>query len=202
MKFKGGSVCFCLVLGMFLFYFGRKKTVRNKMIVKADENEKYRAALMGNNSNNRKILLLAYARYASFSMNWVKCRFRNHNFIDVFCDRSGSSFFGDLLSAGPKAAYFFEPLCSLKVEGQSIQNVLKRDPSQSYHVEEFVHGIFNCSSSVLHQLQLGTQPFKIIRKGGLYCDKSNPRVVKTIRLHRTGLEPWIYKSDIKVRCVI
>ena len=120
----------------------------------------------------------------------------------MFCDRSGSSFFGDLLSAGPKAAYFFEPLCSLKVEGQSIQNVLKRDPSQSYHVEQFVQGIFNCSSSVLHQLQLGTQPFEIIRKGGLYCDKSNPRVVKTIRLHRTGLEPWIYKSDVKVSGVI
>ena len=80
MKFKGGSVCFCLVLGMFLFYFGRKKTVRNKMIVKADENETNRAALMDNNSNNSKILLLAYARYASFSMNWVKCRFSKSQF--------------------------------------------------------------------------------------------------------------------------
>ena len=125
----------------------------------------------------------------------------NYNFIYFFCDRSGSSFIGDLLSAGPKAAYFFEPFYSLKVEGQPIKAVLKRDPSQFHHVEQFIQGIFNCSSSILHQLQLDTQHFEIIRKGGLSCANSNPRVVKTIRLHRTGLEPWIYKTDIKVSSV-
>ena len=125
----------------------------------------------------------------------------NYNFIYFFCDRSGSSFIGDLLSAGPKAAYFFEPFYSLKVEGQPIKAVLKRDPSQFHHVEQFIQGIFNCSSSILHQLQLDTQHFEIIRKGGLSCASSNPRVVKTIRLHRTGLEPWIYKTDIKVSSV-
>ena len=60
---------------MFLFYFGRKKTVTNEKIVKVDDNETNKATLIGNNSNNRKILLLAYARYASFSMKWAKCRF-------------------------------------------------------------------------------------------------------------------------------
>ena len=75
MKFKEGSVCFCLILGLFLFYYGRKKTVTNEEIVKVDENERNKATLISSDSNNRKILLLAYARYASFSMKWAKCRF-------------------------------------------------------------------------------------------------------------------------------
>ena len=30
------------------------------------------------------------------------------------------------------------------------------------------------------------------------CRSSSPRVVKTIRLRRAGLEPWIHKTNIKV----
>ena len=30
------------------------------------------------------------------------------------------------------------------------------------------------------------------------CRSSNPRVVKTIRLRRAGLEPWVHKTNIKV----
>ena len=31
-----------------------------------------------------------------------------------------------------------------------------------------------------------------------YCNESNPRVIKTIRLHKINLDPWILDSDIKV----
>ena len=31
-----------------------------------------------------------------------------------------------------------------------------------------------------------------------YCNESNPRVIKTIRLHKLNLDPWILDSDIKV----
>ena len=37
-----------------------------------------------------------------------------------------------------------------------------------------------------------------IRKRGMRCRSSNPRVVKTIRLRRAGLEPWLYQTNIKV----
>ena len=30
------------------------------------------------------------------------------------------------------------------------------------------------------------------------CIESNPRVIKTIRLHKINLDPWIFDSDIKV----
>ena len=75
MKFKEGSVCFCLILGLFLFYYGNKKTVTTKEIVKVDENERNKATLISSDSKHRKILLLAYSRYASFTMKWAKDRF-------------------------------------------------------------------------------------------------------------------------------
>ena len=37
-----------------------------------------------------------------------------------------------------------------------------------------------------------------VRKRGMRCRSSNPRVVKTIRLRRAGLEPWVHKTNIKV----
>ena len=37
-----------------------------------------------------------------------------------------------------------------------------------------------------------------VRKRGMRCRSSSPRVVKTIRLRRAGLEPWVHKTNIKV----
>ena len=37
-----------------------------------------------------------------------------------------------------------------------------------------------------------------VRKRGMRCRSSNPRVIKTIRLRRAGLEPWVHKTNIKV----
>ena len=123
----------------------------------------------------RKILLLAYAR-------------------------SGSSFTGELLSAGPKAAYYYEPLFGLRPNGTAIENVLMRDPSQSHLVEQHVQGVFKCSWPLLRKLN--KLNFPTIRKRGMSCKSSTPRVIKTIRLRRAGLEPWIYKTDIKVNILI
>ena len=111
--------------------------------------------------------------------------------------RSGSSFTGELLSAGPKAAYYYEPLFGLRPNGTAIENVLMRDPTQSYLVEEHMQGVFKCSWPVLQKLN--KLNFPTIRKRGMSCKSSTPRVVKTIRLRRAGLEPWIYNTDIKVK---
>ena len=110
--------------------------------------------------------------------------------------RSGSSFTGELLSAGPKASYFYEPLFGLRPNRTAIENVLMRDPTQSHLVEQHIQGIFKCSWPILQQLN--SLSFHTIRKRGMECKTSPVRVVKTIRLRRAGLEPWIYNTDIKV----
>ena len=125
------------------------------------------------------------------------------NSIILYCTlltlfkRSGSSFTGELLSAGPKASYYYEPLFSLRPNGTAIENVLMRDPTQSHLVEQQIQGIFKCSWPLLQKLK--NQRFLTVRKRGLECKTSPVRVVKTIRLRRAGLEPWIYSTDIQVR---
>ena len=111
--------------------------------------------------------------------------------------RSGSSFTGELLSAGPRAAYYYEPLFSLRPNGTAIEKVLMRDPSQSVLVEQQIQGVFRCSWPLLKKLN--KLNFPTVRKRGMSCKSSSPRVVKTIRLRRAGLEPWIYNTDIKLR---
>merc|ERR1712055_439820 len=110
--------------------------------------------------------------------------------------RSGSSFTGELLSAGTRAAYYYEPLFSLRPNGTAIENVIMRDPGQSYLVERHLGGIFRCSWPILQKLN--KSGFPTVRKRGMRCRSSSPRVVKTIRLRRAGLEPWIHKTNIKV----
>merc|ERR1711892_502022 len=119
-----------------------------------------------------------------------------HKILLLAYARSGSSFTGELLSAGPKASYYYEPLFSLRPNGTAIENVLLRDHTQSYLVEQHIQGIFKCSWPLLQQLKNST--FKTVRKRGLECKTSPVRVVKTIRLRRAGLEPWIYQTDIQV----
>ena len=55
----------------------------------------------------------------------------------------------------------------------------------------------SCSWPLLQQLN--KLSFPTIRKRGLSCRSSSPRLIKTIRLRRAGLEPWIYQDkDIQV----
>ena len=100
------------------------------------------------------------------------------------------------MAAAPRAAYYYEPLFSLRPNGTAIENVLMRDPSKSHLVEDHIQGIFKCSWPLLKKLN--GLSFPTIRKRGLQCKSSTPRVVKTIRLRRAGLEPWIYNTDINV----
>ena len=59
--------------------------------------------------------------------------------------RSGSSFAGDLLSAGSRTAYYYEPLFNLRPNGTAIENLIARDPNQSGLVKKHLEGIFRCS---------------------------------------------------------
>ena len=112
--------------------------------------------------------------------------------------RSGSSFAGELLSALPGAAYYYEPLFSLRPNGTSIETVIIKDPTQSNLIRQRIMGIFNCSWSLLQTLNKSS--FKTVRKRGMSCRRSNPRVIKTIRLRRAGLESWILQ-DTSVKIV-
>ena len=57
-------------------------------------------------------------------------------------------------------------------------------------------GIFSCSWPLLQSLnRLG---FPTVRKRGLLCRKSDPRVVKTIRARRAALLPWVRGTEVKV----
>jgi len=120
----------------------------------------------------------------------------HQNILLLAYARSGSSFTGELLSAGTRAAYYYEPLFSLRPNGTAIENVIMRDPSKSYLVERHLGGVFKCSWPLLQKLN--KSGFPTIRKRGMRCRSSNPRVVKTIRLRRAGLEPWLYQTNIKV----
>jgi len=120
----------------------------------------------------------------------------HQNILLLAYARSGSSFTGELLSAGTRAAYYYEPLFSLRPNGTAIENVIMRDPSQSHLVENHLGGIFRCSWPILQKLN--KSGFPTVRKRGMRCRSSNPRVVKTIRLRRAALEPWVHKSNIKV----
>ena len=57
-------------------------------------------------------------------------------------------------------------------------------------------GIFSCSWPLLQSLnRLG---FPTVRKRGLLCRKSDPRVIKTIRARRAAVLPWVRGTDVKV----
>ncbi|XP_023327796.1 carbohydrate sulfotransferase 1 isoform X2 [Eurytemora carolleeae] len=109
--------------------------------------------------------------------------------------RSGSSFTGDLLSAHPNAAYYFEPFYLLRPGGHSIERALQENPSTVWQVRDYIYGIFYCNPSLLKKLS-----FHVIRTHGhdTDCINANPKVMKTIRIHKIGLEPWIYSTNIQV----
>ena len=98
----------------------------------------------------------------------------------------------------PGAAYYYEPLFSLRPNGTSIETVIIKDPTQSNLIRQRIMGIFNCSWSLLQTLNKSS--FKTVRKRGMSCRRSNPRVIKTIRLRRAGLESWILQ-DTSVKIV-
>ena len=57
-------------------------------------------------------------------------------------------------------------------------------------------GIFSCSWPLLQSLnRLG---FPTVRKRGLLCRKSDPRVIKTIRARRAAVLPWVRGTEVKV----
>ncbi|XP_023346030.1 carbohydrate sulfotransferase 1 isoform X2 [Eurytemora carolleeae] len=110
---------------------------------------------------------------------------RNKNILILSYARSGSSFTGDLLSALPNTMYYFEPF-----------KILKLDGLQELQVQDYVCGLFNCTTSL--QKRLKGNGYYGIRTRNVDCVNAETKVIKSIRLHKDGLEPWIYSSDIKV----
>ena len=68
--------------------------------------------------------------------------------------------------------------------------------------ESTLNGLYNCSPQLLSEitaLQWPREwPYVTVRRPGK-CQTSNLRVVKTIRVRKEDLEPWISQSDIKAR---
>jgi len=120
----------------------------------------------------------------------------NTNILILAYARSGSSYTGNLLSALSQASYFFEPLWALNQSGLSIEKAVQQDKAKVAEVRDTITGIFNCDDEIIRKMKRAN--FKILRKNGNVCNATNPKVIKTIRLHKPGLEPWIYTSGIKV----
>ena len=118
-------------------------------------------------------------------------------FIILYLCRSGSSFTGDLLSASSTVFYVFEPFHGVKVNGVGIEKALSDIPSLYPIAQQRLENLFDCNltSKEIKKMQ---HIFHGIRKRGLNCLNSSPRVVKTIRIRRPVLEPWINNTDIKV----
>jgi len=114
--------------------------------------------------------------------------------------RSGSSFAGDLLSASQHAAYYFEPLVSLRPGGISIERAVEQNWTNIALVREMINGIFDCDWTLLKTMN-SFEKSRSMRKNSLKCKRSNPKVVKTIRLHKTGMEPWIYNTGNRIKVV-
>ena len=100
------------------------------------------------------------------------------------------------MSALPKAAYYYEPLFSLRPNGTAIETVILRDPTKAILAMQRIMGIFDCSWKILQMLNKGS--FPTVRKRGMMCKSSDPRVIKVIRLRRAGLESWIGDTSIKI----
>jgi len=99
------------------------------------------------------------------------------------------------MSALSQASYFFEPLW---VFGPSIEGEVKKNKSLVPEIRDTINGIFNCDDGIIRKMNTRGKTHIIVRKNGNVCKATNPKVIKTIRLHKPGLEPWIYKSGIKV----
>ena len=63
-----------------------------------------------------------------------------------------------------------------------------------------LNGLYDCSPALLSEISAlqwpHTWPYVTVRRPGK-CQASKLRVVKTIRVRKEDLEPWIVKSEIK-----
>lgn len=117
---------------------------------------------------------------------------------DLACS-SGSSFLGNLLAAADSARYFFEPL--YPIERKLVKDEMGIPTSKKLQVKAVLEGLFRCDKSVRKRL-FRTQTkdkFLIFRHGtNLSCEKTDPMIAKTIRMHRHNMMPWIKEKTYKV----
>ena len=103
--------------------------------------------------------------------------------------RTGSSLTGDLIAADTTSAYFFEPFWN------------RSSLTTTNSTEGILNGLFNCSPELISEITAvqwpHRWPYVSVRRPGR-CQTSNLRVVKTIRVRKEDLEPWIRNSEIKV----
>lgn len=109
--------------------------------------------------------------------------------------RTGSSFTGDILSSSSNSTYMFEPLYGIKPFGEPVDNWATWNQSVVAFVEDYMNKLFNCDNTVLSRLpHFHGDKHKNLN----FCNESNYIVIKTIRLHKINLDPWILNSDIKI----
>ena len=124
------------------------------------------------------------------------------NILLLAYPRSGSSFLGDLLSAGETALYLFEPFKVLipgSVEKQLDENM--DGTVLQLQVKNYLEGMYDCDPMLLKVTSNKTLirgGYFGLRKMGEDCLSSNPKVVKSIRIHSLALISWIHETNIKV----
>ena len=114
--------------------------------------------------------------------------------------RTGSSFTASMLTASRYSSYFFEPLYNMYHKGGLVEEA-EAGGAAARAVGRLVTGLLDCDPSALRYLRrVSGGGFAIARRGAFECRLlASPRLVKTIRLHGEGLEPWIYgRGDVKV----
>ena len=120
-------------------------------------------------------------------IRWPRNRHRHRMTIVLSTPRSGSSYFGRLVSLRPAKAtlYIFEPF-RLKRKDE-----LKFEVIDEKFYPEILDGIFNCDREVLTRLN---ESFAYVVDLVESCKVAVHIVVKTIRLRFKVLEAWLRSS--------
>jgi len=128
-----------------------------------------------------------------WSSDYSKMSPELHKLLILAYPRSGSSFTGDILSASPNSSFIFEPLYHFEPFGHPIDVWSHWNSSVRNHVRDYMEALFECDNKTVFHHTHNLFPGKHKREN--YCNESNPRVIKTIRLHKINLDPWILDSD-------
>jgi len=147
-------------------------------------------------------LFTVYYVFSSPGTELNKREFNNNtNIIILAYARSGSSYTADLFSSIKTSSYFFEPLLYLRVKdegGMGVESMIKKDPEKySPLVEEMLEKVFDCDNEMIKYLNNFKGPITVVRKP-TPCAKTNPKIIKTIRLHRPAMVDWMKEKDWKV----
>ena len=95
------------------------------------------------------------------------------------------------MSAGDNITYVYEPFYGVNINGTDIKDIISRDDViPPDFVKTHLTDLFECKTSY--------EKRRSLHKNIKTCKLNKARVIKTIRVRFSELEPWILHSNIKV----